>query len=50
MERKELVAVAFDQWENLKLVFTRIMKLCDVLQVTLIYYVCFFDTDFVVVL
>ena len=43
MERKELVAVAFDQWEDLKL-------LCDdVLLVTLIHYVCLFDIDFVVV-
>ena len=50
MERKELVAVAFDQWENLKLLCTRIMKLYDVLRVTLIYYVCLFDIDFVVVL
>ena len=50
MERKELMAVAFDQWENLKLLCTRIMKLYDVLRVTLIHYVCLFDIDFVVVL
>ena len=49
MERKELVAVAFDQWEDLKLLCTRIMKLYDVLLVTLIHYVCLFDVDFVVV-
>ena len=50
MERKELVAVAFDQWENLKLLCTGIMKLYDVLRVTLIHYVYLFDIDFVVVL
>ena len=50
MERKELVAVAFDQWENLKLLCTRIMKLYDLLRVTLIHYVYLFDIDFVVVL
>ena len=49
MERKELVAVAFDQWEDLKLLCTRIMKLYDVLLVTLIHYVCLFNIDFVVV-
>ena len=49
MERKEIVAVAFDQWEDLKLLCTVIMKLYDVLLVTLIYYVCSFDIDFVVV-
>ena len=49
MERKELMAVAFDHWEDLKLLCTGIMKLYDVLRVTLIYYVCLFDIYFAVV-
>ena len=50
MERKELVAVAFDRWEDLKLLSAVIMKVYEVLRVTLICYVCLFDIYFVVVL